>query len=169
MKAFVVYESMFGNTGQVARAVASGLEAFLEVQIVDVAHAPTQLPDDIAVIIAGGPTHAFSMTRPNTRADAVRQGARSAEGDGLREWLDSFSSGRHQQKIATFDTRMDKVRHLLGSAAKSAARSARRHGFAAVAPGESFYVSGIEGPLIAGEVERAADWGRQLAASLADA
>jgi hypothetical protein len=166
MKALVIYESMFGNTEQVARAIASGLEPLLEVQVVDIAHAPAEPPDDVAMVVAGGPTHAFSMSRPNTRAEAERKGAPNSGGAGLREWLDALPSGYHAQQIATFDTRVAKVRHLPGSAAKRAAKSARRHGFNALAPAESFYVEDLEGPLVAGELDRASAWGERLARSI---
>lgn len=36
MRAFVVYETMFGNTGPIARAVADGLSADREVTLTDV-------------------------------------------------------------------------------------------------------------------------------------
>ena len=40
MKALVVYESMFGNTEQIARAVADGLAESIEVQLAEVSQAP---------------------------------------------------------------------------------------------------------------------------------
>ena len=40
MKALVVYESMFGNTEQIARAVAAGLAESVDVQLAEVAEAP---------------------------------------------------------------------------------------------------------------------------------
>jgi hypothetical protein len=65
--------------------------------------------------------------------------------------------------VATFDTRVAKVRHLPGSAAKSAARILRRRGYPAVSS-ESFYVTDTTGPLLPGEIERAEAWGQMLAA-----
>jgi hypothetical protein len=164
MKALVVYESMWGNTEQVARAIAAGLGETVSVEVVEVSRAPGQPGDDIALVVAGGPTHAFSMTRPSTRADAVRQGATQGSADsGLREWLDALPSGHHEQRLATFDTRVDKVRHLPGSAAKKAAKTGRRHGYKAAAHAESFYVHDTAGPLLDGELARATAWGRELA------
>ena len=61
MNALVVYESMFGNTEQIARAIADGLSESVEVQVAEVANAPTEPDPDTALIVAGGPTHAFSM------------------------------------------------------------------------------------------------------------
>ena len=167
MKALVVYESMWGNTKQVAEAIADGLQESMEVAVVEVNRAPTEPEPDVGLIVAGGPTHAFSMSRTNTRADAVNRGADpGAAGLGLREWLDRLPTGHHSQRVATFDTRVDKVRHLPGSAAKAAAKVAHRHGFPRAEHVESFYVDDMEGPLLSGELERAVAWGRQIAASV---
>src|SRR4051794_34591989 len=148
MKALVVYESMWGNTERVAEAIASGLRQAMEVDVIEVNHAPAEPAPAVALIVAGGPTHAFSMSRASTRADAVGRGADHAASDlGLREWLDKLPAGHHAQRIATFDTRVDRVRHLPGSAAKAAAKVAHRHGFPRALQVESFYVEGAEGPL----------------------
>lgn len=164
MKALVVFESMWGNTEQVARAIATGLAETMEVTITDVRHAPADPGDDIALIVVGGPTHAFSMSRASTRAEAHNRGATGGDDSvGLREWLDGLPSGHHTQLVATFDTRVDKVRHLPGSAAKSAARTAHRHGYPRAERAESFYVLDGEGPLLDGELARATSWGGELA------
>ncbi len=44
MKALIVYESMFGNTREVAEAIATGLRDRAEVEIVDVALARGPFP-----------------------------------------------------------------------------------------------------------------------------
>ena len=123
MKAFVVYESIFGNTEQIARAVAAGLGESVDVQLVEVTDAPTEPDPDVVLIVAGGPTHAFSMSRESTRADAISKGAPEGEQEfGLREWILALPSGQHTEKMATFDTKIKSMRRLPGSAAKSAAR-----------------------------------------------
>ena len=54
MKALVVYESMFGNTESVARAIAAGLaEGSLEVEVREVTD-PAPLPDGLGLLVAGG-------------------------------------------------------------------------------------------------------------------
>lgn len=167
MKVLVVYESMWGNTERVARAVASGLTEAPGVQVEIQEVSRSDVPgEDVDLVVAGGPTHAFSMTRPSTRADAVTKGAPAgSRGTGLREWIDALPAGRHAAPLATFDTRVDKVRHLPGSAARSAAKAVRRHGYAVPAPPQSFYVRDMAGPLLDGELDRATAWGRQLVAS----
>lgn len=165
MKALVVYESMFGNTAHVAEAIASGLRETMDVNLCGVQDAPTVPPEDTCLIVAGGPTHAFSMSRTQTRTDAIAKGASVGTVDfGLREWIEGIPSERHTSALVTFDTRVGKVRHLPGSAAKSAAKAGHKHGFESYASPESFYVGDISGPLLDGELERATAWGRKLGA-----
>jgi flavodoxin len=170
MKTLVVYESMFGNTEQIAKAVAAGLGESVDVQVTEAADAPTDPGPDVALIVAGGPTHAFSMSRENSRADAIDRGAHGGEPEfGLREWIAALPSGEHAEKMATFDTKIKSMRHLPGSAAKSAAKAAHRHGYESVSKAESFYVDDLDGPLLDAEIDRARAWGQQLAASLTKA
>jgi flavodoxin len=87
MRTLVVIESMWGNTRAVAEAVARGLGG--DTTVIDVNQAPPTLPADVGLIVVGGPTHAFSMSRSSTQHDAVERGARDAhEGQGIREWLE---------------------------------------------------------------------------------
>lgn len=161
MTTLVVHESMFGNTRTVAQAIAAALPG--PVVTVDVADAPSPLPAHVNLLIVGGPTHAFSMSRSSTRNDAVAQGApRDDATRGIREWLTSLPPTPHVA-VATFDTRVGKVRRLPGSAARSASRVVVRRRLGRVIAVESFYVHGVDGPLLAGEVDRAADWARSLA------
>ena len=164
MKALVVYESMWGNTEQVARSIAAGLAQELDVAVVEVVEAPDSIPEDVALTVVGGPTHAFSLSRPRTRQDAFKQGAtQGGEAVGIREWIGRLRSHAHAAPVATFDTRVDKVRRLPGSAARKAAKLARHRGFAAATGPESFYVFDTKGPLLPGELDRARDWGIRLA------
>ncbi|HLN76175.1 MAG TPA: flavodoxin domain-containing protein [Nocardioidaceae bacterium] len=170
MKALIVYESMFGNTGKVAEAVAEGVRGHMAVELVATDHAPAALPEEVDLLVVGGPTHAFSMTRANTREDAVRQGATAATTTGIREWIGRLHDGAHGELVATFDTRVartgGRVRHFPGSAAKSAAKALRKAGFEVVVPPESFWVEDTAGPLFEGETERARQWGERIAAAV---
>jgi hypothetical protein len=166
MRALLVYESMFGNTAEIAHAVSEGMADEMDVDLHEVSDAPAAVSDFVDLIVLGGPTHAFSLSRPSTRADAVKQGAptdRAAR--GLREWLGGLPKGPHSELVATFDTRVERVRHLPGSAAKKAAKLAHALGYTPVAH-ESFYVADIAGPLLSGELDRAREWGQSLAADM---
>lgn len=170
MRALVVYESMFGNTEHVARAIGDGLAASMEVEVVDVGHAPDPPAEPVDLVVVGGPTHGFSMSRESTRDDAVAQGGTDTGPEvGIRDWLERLPAGPHPELVATFDTRVEKVRYLPGSAAKAAAKAARKHGYRAATKPESFWVGGTEGPLLDGELARARSWGEQLAVLAAQA
>jgi hypothetical protein len=166
MRTLVVVESMFGNTRQIADAVAGGLSSFGPVDVVEVHDAPAAVREDVDLLVVGGPTHAFGMTRASTRKDAVTQGARgSGSADvGIREWLESLPS-TDGRAAAAFDTRVTKVRRLPGAAARGAAKALRRHGYRLVLGPESFYVEDTPGPLIADELDRARRWGDRLGAA----
>lgn len=161
MNTLVVYESMWGNTKAVAEAVAGGLGE--GVTLVDVAEAPTAVPDGVDLLVVGGPTHAFSLTRASTRRDAITKGAAAdPAAPGIREWLGQLPGSDHLD-VATFDTRVGSVRHLPGSAAKAAGKEVRRHHLGHLVATTSFYVNDMSGPLLDGEVERAHAWGQSLA------
>jgi hypothetical protein len=66
------------------------------------------------------------------------------------------------RRVATFDTRVAKVKRLPGSAAKSAGKEVRRHHLGRLIATQSFYVNDMEGPLVEGELDWAQEWGRQL-------
>jgi len=156
---------MFGNTAAIAGAVAHALEeSGAEVVCVDVGAADAALALDTDLLVMGAPTHAFSLSRANSRAGAVRQGAdaRSAA-TGLREWISTLHVGPSQPRVATFDTRAAQVSRLPFGAARTAARLARRRGLHVAQKPMAFVVEGTTGPLRAGELERASAWGRTLA------
>ena len=165
IRAYVLYESMFGNTEAVAKAIASGLsEAGCDVVTGEVAWAPVGDPLEADLLVIGAPTHAFSLSRPSTRKQAVTEGAPSVrQVIGMREWLSRLRTkrGLRLPAVAAFDTRADKARRLPG-ASRAAARLARRDGFALLAAPESFFVSDTQGPLVNGELERARAWGHRL-------
>jgi len=171
MLVLVMYESMFGNSERVARMVAEGLGERAEVTVRDVsASQDAEIPDDVGLLVVGGPTHALSMSRPNTREDAIRQGARQGRTSrGLREWLSELPRDLESLPFATFDTRVSRVRRLPGSAAHSAARILRRRHGRIVVPPESFYVTEVAGSVADGELERARAWGVHVTATVLDA
>ena len=167
MKAQVVYESMFGNTRDVAVAISEGLAKYVPTDVAEIDDADRESGEDIDLLVAGGPTHAFGLTWSRTRSDAASRATMPlvSRGHGLREWLGELPRSTLTRNAATFDTRV-RVRGLPGSAARGAARRLRRRGYRLVAAPESFYVTGPTGPLADGELERARAWGDQLGREL---
>jgi len=165
MRALVIYESMFGNTRQVAEAVADGLARHGQVDLVEVGRAMLPLPEDLDLLVIGGPTHAFGMTRPNTRQSATQQTSEPlvSTGIGIREWLERLARSGRKVDTAVFDTRFDKPAWMTGSAARGAAKRIKRMGMPLAAPPMSFIVTGMAGPLAEGEPARARAWADTLA------
>ncbi|MEV0316699.1 flavodoxin [Nonomuraea fuscirosea] len=166
MDALVVYESMFGNTEEIAKAIAEGISTRLRTEAAEAGRAPGAVGAEVGLLVVGGPTHAFAMSRASTRRSAAQQATRPlvSAGNGVREWLATLRTSSAGLRSAAFDTRVVKPR-LPGSAARGIARRLRRLGVGVLAPAQSFYVLGTEGPLVEGELERARKWGESLAAS----
>jgi hypothetical protein len=171
MRAVLVYESMYGNTRLVADGIADGLVEALEVTVVRVGEVGPKLLDGVDLLVVGGPTHAWSMSRPNTRRKAVQAAQqpgsnvyleRGVNGTGVREWLATLER-RAGLAAAAFDTRMPGPAILTGRASRAIARQLRRHGYQLVVPPESFRVSRTN-ELLPGEQARARIWGKQIAA-----
>lgn len=162
MRALVVVESMFGNTQQVAEAIAEGIRPTLAADVLDVGAAPEAIEPDVGLLVVGGPTHAFGMSRPTSRTQALQEpGATGGSADvGMREWLEHLGPVGAGVVMATFDTRMRS--RWAGSAAASATKLLRRRGVS-LAPAHSFVVTGKPGPLAPGELDRARAWGAELA------
>jgi len=160
MKVLVVYESHFGNTGRVARALAEGMAGAAEVEVLDIEHAPpvSELTADLLVL--GAPTHLLGLSRPDSRREALeRAGLPEGSRKGMREWVEE--ADELMPPVAVYDTRTLESK-LPGSAARALVRRLRRRGVPVTLPPESFAVHGVEGPLAPGEEERAVEWGREL-------
>ncbi|GAB7045084.1 flavodoxin family protein [Catenuloplanes indicus] len=161
LRALVVYESMFGNTELIARAVAEGMSELLEAEPRNVATQPRADGQGYCALVVGGPTHAFGLSRAATRRSAAEQGATGPAETGVREWLAQYTS-LAGTPAAAFDTRIG-TPWPTGSAARSAQKRLRRLGCRILLPAEDFVVTGSTGPLRDGEPERARRWGRTLA------
>jgi hypothetical protein len=170
VKALVVYESFFGNTESIARAIASGLRLEgVAATDRDVKDAHDVELNDYDLLVVGGPTHAFALSRPSTRDDAVARGGESEYADrGLREWLSAIPIRRGTSFAAAFDTRVRKVRHLPMSGARTAAHLLHQRRFTLVARPTGFAVLDVEGPLEQSEMQRAIWWGRSLGRAAQD-
>jgi hypothetical protein len=162
-RAWVVHESIFGNTRRVAEAVADGLRTSMDVDVQEVTGSPL-VPESVDLLVVGGPTHAFGMSRPSTREDAAQRdgGSGVPAATGLREWLEALTFGGRAPAAAAFDTKVNHPK-LPGSAAKKAAKRLRKLGCAEAVGPETFWVVGAEGPLADGELDRARRWGSELA------
>jgi flavodoxin len=152
MKALVVYDSMYGNTEKIARAIADALasEAAAEARRVgDVDPAALRAAD---LLVVGSPTQGFRPTNP------------------IAELLKAAGPGLRGVRATAFDTRFEAaalksgaLRLLIkvgGYAAPRIGDALRKAGAALILPPMGFFVEDKEGPLKAGELERAGAWAK---------
>jgi flavodoxin len=146
MNTFIVYDSQFGNTERIAHAIADTLRAFGQASAVRVDPAHPVSFHGVDLFILGCPTQGM---RPTPAMQSFLGNVSCQSLSGL--------------VVACFDTRF---RGFLwkSSAAPRMARQLRTMGVELLVPPESFFVQSMkkEGPLLPGEVERAASWARVL-------
>lgn len=175
MDVAVVYESLFGNTRLVAEAIGDGIRAGDPAARVSVT--PTDATklgeaEDACLLVVGGPTHMRRMSSPRSRQQGLQAAHKAkdqqssglepgATGPGLREWLRALPPARLGAVAAAFDTRVEY--RLAGGAARPASRLLKRRGFSLAGEPEGFIVTGSQGPLRPGELDRARAWGTALA------
>ncbi len=151
MKALIVYDSFFGNTEQIARAIAEGFAEGDDVSVVKVGEVTKEQLHGLDVLIVGSPTRAF---RPSPETVAFLRGLPGGSLSAVR--------------VAAFDTRMAVedidssflhfMVNLFGFAAKPVADRLKKKGGQPLLAPEGFIVQGEKGPLKEGELERASGW-----------
>jgi hypothetical protein len=164
MKAVVVYESHWGNTEAVARAIAEGLGPDARVLNTDEATPATVADADL--IVAGAPVMAFSLPREGVekqlKSDIKAPRPADVSHPLLRTWLDRLPTGSGW--AAAFETR---VWWSLRGATGTIESKLRHAGYKRLAKAERFVVGGGYGPLREGELDRARAWGVDLAKAIA--
>jgi hypothetical protein len=163
MRSLVVYESMYGNTEAIARSIAEGLTPLGRCDVATVDALGDGALTDVDLLVVGAPTQAWGLPRPRTWYGPTKMQSKAAPVPQwfLRDWLVALPEGRGRASAA-FDTRLDRPRVLTGSAARGIARRLRRRGWGSVDAPLSFIVTGTDGPLRTGELERARAWGNAL-------
>ncbi|WP_297081112.1 hypothetical protein [uncultured Demequina sp.] len=172
MDAVVVFESMWGNTAAIARAIAAGLGGDAVALTTDAA-TPAVI-EASRLVVAGAPVHALNLPTEATResASAKRQGEHGLAADvthpPMREWLEGLPRG--PRKYAAYETR---IRGPLGH---GAARAIARHfldlGYTELEEPRGFTValttrsSDPAALLLPGQEEEARRWGAHLRAVL---
>jgi flavodoxin I len=151
MKTLLIYDSVFGNTEKIARAIADSLGSRAPVEILRAEQVVPEELTGVDLLVVGSPTRGFRPTEAVTEL-LKRLPAKALIGT----------------KVAAFDTRLKAdeidsaglrfVVNTGGYAAKRIANRLKKAGGNLIVPPEGFYVEDTEGPLKAGEIERAAGW-----------
>lgn len=160
MRALVVYESFWGNTEAVAKAIAEGIGPDARAMHTDEATAEVLAGADL--LVTGAPLMGFALPRQQNY-DTLAQDKKAprvadVSHPPMRTWLESVPKGTGG--FATFETRF---KRSPGSATNSMDRALEDAGYHPVAKRERFLISGTYGPMREGELERAKAWGAELA------
>ena len=146
MKYLIVYDSAYGNTEQIARAIASAFAPQDSGEIVRASEVQPGRMQNADLVIIGCPTYGGKPTPPML--------------DLLGRMPDTEVKGL---KVAAFDTRLtSKLVGIFGFAAGKIADNLKKKGANLILPPAGFFVKGSKGPLKEGETERAARWGKAL-------
>ncbi|HET7180800.1 MAG TPA: hypothetical protein VFI15_01050 [Candidatus Limnocylindrales bacterium] len=163
MRAIVVYESHWGNTAAVARAIAEGIGP--DARALNTDEATSSIVAEADLVVAGAPIMAFGLPSDGMLASAGKDPKAPRPADvshpSLRHWLETLPHG--EAAAASFET---KLRWSPGGATGAIDERLRRAGFRTIAKGQKFAVASSYGPLRDGELERARTWGSELAAAL---
>jgi len=169
MSIAVVYESMFGNTREIAAAIAEGLAPYGVVITANVNEAQAkEAAHQANLLVLGGPTHVHGMSRPSSREEALAWSKDpkknlalepSAPGTGVREWLREVDLV--PPLSAAFDTRVDMARMLSGAACGHIQHAMVKRGSREVISPASFLVT-KDNTLGDGELVRARNWGASV-------
>jgi flavodoxin len=152
MSILIVYDSVFGNTEQVARRMGEAL-ADEDVKVLRVGNVRPEHLAGVEFLIVGSPTRQFNGT-PEIMAFLAGLPDNSLEGI----------------KATAFDTRvnahkMNPIFRLIvnkGGYADKLIGAALKAKGAVVLPTGWFYVVDREGPMEAGEIERAGEWAKSV-------
>lgn len=158
MKTLIVFDSFFGNTEQVARAIGAALAGDYEVVCMRVGEVTPSLLAGVKLLIVGSPTRGFRPT------------------PAITAFIESIpAGGLSGVAVVAFDTRIaaEDMKNLLytplarifGYAAKPIADKLASKGGRVAVSSEGFRVLGQEGPLKQGELDRARDWAKQIVAA----
>lgn len=152
MNAYIVYDSVFGNTALIAQTAAEALGA----KAIRVCDARAEELAGAGLLIAASPTRGFKPT------------------PAITEWLRALPVGMLAGvRVAALDTRIQPddiksrvlramVKRFGYAADPMLAALVKKGGEQAAAP-EGFFVKESEGPLKDGEAQRAAEWAKALA------
>ena len=144
MKALIVYDSVYGNTEKIARAIAEAITPSGEVKILRAGEANLSELASIDLLIVGSPTHGGRPT------------------PAVQDFLNKVPK-LQGINVAAFDTRIQtKLVRVFGYAAGRIANNLKKRGSILIASPEGFFVTGGRGPLKEGELERAAAWAKGI-------
>ena len=163
MKGLILYDSMYGNTENIAQAIGGTFGPQDDIAMLRVGDVKPDHFTGLNLLIVGSPTQRF---RPTIAISNLLKGIPQNSLKGV--------------KVAAFDTRLTwseisktpvlaffvKLSGDNAYAARSMTNSLKNKGGELIVPPEGFFVEGMKGPLIQGELERAVVWAKRIIAEM---
>lgn len=163
MNGLILYDSMYGNTENIAQAIGGTFGPQDDIAMLRVGDVKPDHFTGLNLLIVGSPTQRF---RPTIAISNLLKGIPQNSLKGV--------------KVAAFDTRLTwseisktpvlaffvKLSGDNAYAARSMTNSLKKKGGELIVPPEGFFVEGMKGPLIQGELERAAVWAKRIIAEM---
>lgn len=165
MKAVVVYESLWGNTAAIARAIAEGIGN--GTRALSTLEASGALLAGANLIVAGAPVLGFSLPTESMRQSIAKNPTQHGpippdlSAPSLRSWMAQLPKG--SGRCAAFETR---IWWSPGGSTKAIEKALQSTGYTPLLKAQKFIVNASQGPLKAGEIERARAWGAELAKAM---
>ena len=153
MKTLIVYDSVFDNTEQIAQAISNSLSSKEHVETLRVNNVKIEKITGLDLLIVGSPTRGFRPTKAITNF-LKRISTNDLKGVQVAAFDTRFSLSDIESSVLRTIVKMG------GYAAKSIANRLKKNGGNLTVPPEGFLVTGEEGPLKEGELERASDWAK---------
>ncbi len=151
MKILVVYDTVHGNTEQIAKSIGKGFGTDNDVEVVRADNTGVNPLTGVELLVIGSPTHGGRFTKP------------------IEEFFKKIPKNKLQKlKVAAFDTRTSskgfarRIENFFGWAAYRIEKAVRKKGGTLIIDPEGFIVQGMKGPVEDGELERAEKWARDI-------
>jgi flavodoxin I len=157
MKTLVIYDSQYGNTEKIAQGIGEALGPSPQVEVHKVGDLRPEQVGGIELLVVGSPTQRL---RPTEAMTSFLKGIPKNALKGVR--AAAFDTRFTEQKIKETSSVLSFFVRIYGYAARPIADHLKEKGAELVLPPEGFYVQDMQGPLMDGELERAADWARQI-------
>jgi len=144
MKALVVYDSAYGNTEKIAKSIGGAITG--DVKVLRAGEVNPSGLEPVDFLIVGSPTYGG---RPTPAVQGFLNNIPEPAVKGMG--------------VAAFDTRLPaKWVKIFGYASGKIAGLLKAKGGILIMAPEGFFVKGTKGPLLEGELERAASWAKKI-------
>ena len=144
MRALIIYDSVYGNTEKLAKAIGNAISGDVKVLRVGEVN-PAEL-NEVNLLVIGSPTFGGKPSQ------------------SMLDFFDKIPESMLKGvNVAVFDTRVLSIMaKMFGHAAGKIAYRVKKKGGNIIVSPEGFFLTGVKGQIKEGELERALTWAKDL-------